>query len=151
MDDEVGGHAMTEIALALAMAFFCLLVLALVSMGRGATRSDESASRFPTVRLAAPAYSAAETAIAVDDQVVLVAGGRYFDQEGREVDPSEIDPDGRLFLAIDPDMPLVDLLRMRAAFSGQDVRLTPLDAAWRARLGQLSLKSQRPKSPETVR
>ena len=33
MDDGPAGHAMTEIALALAMSFFCLLVLALVTMG----------------------------------------------------------------------------------------------------------------------
>ena len=62
-----------------------------------------------------------------------------------------IDPEARLILAIDPDMSLVDLLRIRAAFSGQDVWLTPLDAAWRARLGQLSADSPHPSSPEIVR
>ena len=151
MDDEVTGHAMTEIALALAMAFFCLLVLTLVSMGRGSAPTDEIGSSFSTLRVAAPGHSAVELSVTAQDRLVLAADGRYFDPNGQLIDPSDIDTDARLLLAIDPETSLVELLRIRAAFSGQDVRLTPLNAAWRARLGHLSSKIQSPKSPEIVR
>ena len=56
MYDGSQGNAMTEVALALAMGFFSLLVLALVSMGAG--RGKETSATAAV--LAPPAAKAAE-------------------------------------------------------------------------------------------
>jgi hypothetical protein len=151
MDDDATSHAMTEIALALAMAFFCLLVLALVSMGPGATAPEKPGSPFSTLRLSSAAHSPDADGVTADDQLVLVRRGRFFDRVGRPVEPSAVSTEGRLFLAIDPDIPLVELLEIRARFSGRDVRLTPMDEAWRARLDQRAPALSAPSSPEIVR
>ncbi|MCR9176660.1 MAG: hypothetical protein NXI19_11755 [Alphaproteobacteria bacterium] len=124
MDDQVTGRAMTEIGLALAMVFFCRLVLTLMSMGQGRAPTEESGAAFPSLRLSAPGHDSDLPVMTADDRLVLVGDGRYFDLGRRPFNPSTIEP---------------------------GVRLTALDAAWRARIRQLSLKSPFSKSPEIVR
>ena len=129
MDDGVAGPAMTEIA------------PALVSTGRNAGSTEESGAAFSSLRLSAPRRDSDRPVMTGDDRLVLVGGDRYFDRDGRSVDPS----------TIDPDIPLDDLLRIRSAVSGWDVRLTPFDPDWRTRIRLLSRKSPISKYPETVR
>lgn len=142
MDDGPAGHAMTEIALALAMSFFCLLVLALVTMGASAPGA-EADPRIEALA-AAPAGGASEP-LATSDRLVVFHGGRFFDADRRPLDPASLDPaslgpmaagqGGRLVLAVDPGLPLTEVLAARRQLAGRDLVVTPLDRAWLAALG----------------
>jgi hypothetical protein len=152
MDDGPAGHAMTEIALALAMSFFCLLVLALVTMGASAPGAEADA-RIEALA-AAPADGASEP-LATSDRLVVFHGGRFFDADRRPLDPASLGPvslgpmapgpmapgpmaplqGGRLVLAVDPGLPLTEVLAARRRLAGRDLVVTPLDRAWLAALG----------------
>lgn len=116
MDDDTTGHAMTEIALALAMAFFCLLVLALISMGNpnggnpnggNPNGVNPNGGNPNTARLNAGGPTGAERAVSVldltspapsdrqapledTDVFLILDGDRFLDRNARPVDLSSI-------------------------------------------------------------
>lgn len=128
MDDGPAGHAMTEIALALAMSFFCLLVLTLVSMGPSVS-GPERVEALAT----APAQAAAE-AMATTDRLVVFHAGRFLDAGRRPLDPAAMSGGGRVVLAVDPAQPVAAILAARRRFAGTDLVVTPLDEDWLAAL-----------------
>ncbi|MEQ9330917.1 hypothetical protein [Thalassobaculum sp.] len=141
MDDGPAGHAMTEIALAMAMGFFCLMVLALVSTGTPEGDGQAPGSRTGTAARAvealatAPAGTAAE-AMRPSDRLVVFHGGRFLGADRRPLEPAILDapaPDGgRLVLAVDPAQPMAEVLAARRRLAADELVVTPLDAAWLA-------------------
>lgn len=112
--------ALAEIGLALAMAFFALLVLTLLAMGLP-SRSTEEAE-----------LAGKGAAEAAERRLVLLDGDRFRDQALRPVDPKALH--GPLTLAIDPALPLAAVLVARRRLASRDVALTTLDATWLARI-----------------
>jgi hypothetical protein len=123
--------AMTEVALALAMGFFSILVLTLVSMGGGTgdsrsyeaihlvqTSSDRPASVLPTS----------------DDVIVIFDGERYFDTDLNPLDPATVTVDGerRIVLAVDPSVRLADVMAARARIAVSNLVIANLDSRWRS-------------------
>lgn len=125
MDDRAVSDAMTEIGLALAMAFFCLLVLVLISVGPpdGAPAAGPEAPRLQT----AARWEGQGRPVGADERLVLFHGGRFLDRKGGAVDPAAVA--GAVVLAVDPGLPLERVLAARAQFAG-GVVVTPLDADW---------------------
>ena len=75
MDTAGSGNAMTEIALALAMGFFSIMVLTMVSMGAGSGDAAEAVA----ARLAPPEADAEPAAVVArteDDFVLIYHDGR---------------------------------------------------------------------------
>jgi hypothetical protein len=123
MDLAYGGNPMAEIALALSMAFFSILVLALVSM-----RAGDGA------QVVGVALAAASAAPAPAPQTVLVHWqGRLLDAALKPVSADEL-PDGPLVLAVAPDLPVAEAVALRQRFAGRDLTVTALDARWLDRL-----------------
>lgn len=125
-------NAMTEIALALAMGFFSLMVLTLVSMGNGGAEGPEAAV-FPSIALAKQTKSAAASAEpAEDDTFVFYWKGGFYDQEGKAIDPAAVNapPDARVVLVVDPKSSLTVIMRARAAVAGGDVIVAEMSEAW---------------------
>lgn len=123
---------MTEIALALAMAFFSLMVLTMISMGAGGAKTAPAA----TAELA-PARSGAATATqppGPEDVVVVYYGGRFLDTNLRPVDPSALGTTKRVVLALDPALPLDKALHVRASLSLPNLIVSTLDERWLAAL-----------------
>ena len=80
-------NAMTEIALALAMGFFAIMVLAIVSMGAGSPTSDEAAEMPTKKRILASALVPASTSdatgattVSSKDRLVFFYGGHFYDR-----------------------------------------------------------------------
>ena len=73
MTDSHYSNAMTEIALALAMGFFSVMVLAMVSMGAGFQTASDTTAATLTVQAAAPGGTAASP----DDTLVVHFQGRF--------------------------------------------------------------------------
>ena len=127
-------NAMTEIALALAMGFFSLMVLTLISMGAG-----QSPSVAPSVLSLAPATSrnqaAATEAAPGNDLIIIFDGKRFLDTALRPVDPQTViqsmtGPARRVVLALDPSLPLKDAMAARARVNAPDLVVSSLDERW---------------------
>ncbi|MFT5487150.1 MAG: hypothetical protein ACI9JL_002651 [Paracoccaceae bacterium] len=127
-------NAMTEIALALAMGFFSLMVLTLISMGAG--QSGKSA---PQVLTLAPTTDQSRMATAApapgNDLIFIFDGKRFLDTELRPVDPQTViqsmtGPARRVVLALDPSLPLKEAMAARARVNAPNLVVSSLDARW---------------------
>lgn len=134
MDDHVASHAMTEIALALAMAFFCLLVLALVSIG-GLPVDAEAAAAGGAVGPASPRFTLSAPTDSVrapsPREIVLIhRGGVFVTPAGARIEPQAL-PAGRpVVIALEAGAPLSEALAARGRLTGRAVTLTVLPPDW---------------------
>jgi hypothetical protein len=126
------GNAMTEIALALAMAFFSVMVLAMVSMGTtspaGADASPVGKSTRLQIIRAEPASKTAT--VAKESRIVVYHAGRYLDTRLAAVDPGAINSTEIIILAIDPALPLAEAITARSRIAATQITVTALDERW---------------------
>jgi hypothetical protein len=121
--------AMTEVALALAMAFFSILVLTLVSMGGGETPS------YQAIHLVQTSSDRPASVLPADDDVIVIFDGeRYLDTDLNPLDPASVTADGgrRIVLAIDPSVRLADVMAARSRIAVSNLVIANLDDRWRA-------------------
>ncbi len=135
MDDGSQGNAMTEIALALAMGFFSLLVLTMVSMGAGEFASD---SKLTIVLAPSTSRDSGKgaTALDPDSQLVIYHRGSFFDAGLEPLLPASIDATKRVILAFTPDVPVSEAMEARSRISAGDLLVSTLDQDWQAALGR---------------
>ncbi|MBE88329.1 MAG: hypothetical protein CMM76_02685 [Rhodospirillaceae bacterium] len=137
-------NAMTEIALALAMGFFAIMVLAIVSMGAGAT-TPNGAEEIPNKkRIMTSALASASspdamgtTTVSSKDRLVIFYDGRFYDDTLKKILPENLGRGGRVILAVPPTLSMSESLGARAEVSTRDLIVTTLDRAWMKRLKDL--------------
>ena len=134
--------AMTEIALALAMGFFSIMVLTMVSMGAGGLAKEKPADTVQTAALA-PAKSQdkgenGQVQPAAQDMIIIYHNGRFMDQKLGAIDPARLPMSGRLILAVAPDLPMAEALEIRARINREDLIVSTLDDRWLKRLGGMA-------------
>lgn len=117
------------------MAFFCLLVLALISMGGGeaataATRPD--ATQQIVVRPSTDAGAAQRPT--ASGTVLLFFRGRFFNPDMSAAAPSALSTGGEIIVAIDPSLTAGEAIAVRTQVPGSNVVLTTLTPDWIARL-----------------
>ena len=135
MHDGSQGNAMTEIALALAMGFFSILVLALMSMGAATAPKADAANSALILKPALAETGAAEAPTASpDDQIVIYHRGRLLGPDLAPVTLESLTPDKRVVLAFDPAVPLDEVMGIYARLARSDLVVSTLDARWLARL-----------------
>jgi len=134
-------NAMTEIALALAMGFFSLMVLTLISMGAG--QSNQSPQNAPAVMALAPSdaqssdpsqQTSGETARS-NDLIIIFDGKRFLDVKLQPIDPQTViqsmtGPARRVVLALDPSLPLKEAMAARARVNAPNLVVSSLDKRW---------------------
>ena len=134
-------NPMAEIALALAMGFFAIMVLAVVSMTAGhaqAAREKEEAVRFVAAVLQPPAEASAAAATRKApelDALVIFYEGRFLDTELRPLDPAALSAPASgapspIVLAIPPTLSLAEAMDARAGIDRDDVVVATLDRRW---------------------
>jgi hypothetical protein len=134
MDGGAQDSVMAEIALALAMGFFSVMVLTMVSMGAGETVSTAaSPDRITLAASDGGANGGAAKAVAADS-VLIFYRGRFFDAALKSVDPSRPDAVNGQVLAVEPGLPLEQTLAARRRVASRDLTVTTLDARWLERL-----------------
>lgn len=120
--------AMTEVALALAMAFFSILVLTLVSMGGGETPS------YQAIHLVQTSSDRPASVLPADDDVIVIFDGeRFLDTDLNPLDPASVTAEGgrRIVLAIDPSVRLADVMAARSRIAVSNLVIANLDDRWR--------------------
>ena len=132
MGHDGQGNAMTEIALALAMAFFSIMVLTMVSMGAGAEKklSLQPLALQPT----AQETQTAPTSSVSPDALIIYRGGQFFDARLHSVDPNSLPKDAPLVLAFDAAVPLSEAVAVRGRLNHPNLTVTTLDERWLAAL-----------------
>ncbi len=133
MDTVGSGNAMTEIALALAMGFFSIMVLTMVSMGAG----NGDAAEAVAAQLAAPKADAERAAVVTrteDDLILIYHAGRLMDADLAPVALAEVPTDRRIILAVDPTISMEEAIRIRASLATADLVVSTLDKRWLQRL-----------------
>lgn len=131
MGNDSHANAMTEVALALAMGIFSILVLALVSMGVGFSAGSEAfipAAEGIEFRQSFPGQ--ATVGAAHKGMVLMHHRGRFYDAELALVDPSGLPSDEELVIAIDPTATATEAVTLTTRFAGRNVVITTLTPEW---------------------
>jgi hypothetical protein len=135
MDGGAQDSVMAEIALALAMGFFSVMVLTMVSMGAGEAEILPAASPDRVALAASDGGTKGGAAAPVAAGSVLIFyRGRFFDAALKPIDPSRFDAGSGQVLAVEPGLPLEEALAARRRIAGRDLTVTTLDARWLERL-----------------
>lgn len=128
---------MTEIALALAMGFFSLMVLTLISMGAG----DGKISKSDAIILVplTQASGSGATDINTKDLILIFDGENFFDTQMNLIDPNTAignrpDPSSRVVLALDPGLSLERAIKARGLVNAENLIVSSLDKQWLAAL-----------------
>lgn len=147
---DTSTHAMTEVALGLSMAFFALLIIALMSVSLP-TKVDDSAHAFKSeqkskvdtseqVRLTIQNKQNGNNSIASlvqsNELVLLYWGGQFFDTQQQIVNANDVMEHQNVIVAVDPQIAFNQLINIQTKFAGKTLRLTQLSEQW-----QLSLKN----------
>jgi len=132
--DGSHNNAMAECALALAMAFFAIMVLTMVSMG--ASVGSERTGTPPTgerisIRPSTPSDDK-RAAPEPGDQgtIVIHYRGQFYDRKLAPLAPSDLRSDGPAILALDPSLSMAEAIEVRQRIANPDLTVTTLDSRW---------------------
>jgi hypothetical protein len=128
METTSSGNAMTEIALALAMAFFSIMVLTMISMG--ATSENVPDNIGIILSPAAGSVKAATLKPQTDDVIVVYHDGRFYNHDLIPLDPASINTSGRVLLALNPALPMNEAISIRAQINVTNLIVSTLDSRW---------------------
>jgi len=142
MDVDPQTNAMSEIALALSMAFFSIMVLTIVSMGSG-TKELESLMKENSPQLTKPddirlnAKNAkngehSKSKIAKRSSILIYHQGVFRDGDLKVTDPDRFiaNSKGPVFLAVDPSLVLGEVIEIHQKFGDNEVTITALNEEW---------------------
>ena len=145
-DSENNG--MTEVALALAMAFLAIMVLAIVSMavpqmtsqqngltsGLDLTLPDEEpidirSAKTPSADRGS-SVGADRRDQRVDDTYIMFFADRFYSAQGQLLDPDKVTGDRPAVLAVNPDLSMSDTLAAKSQINIPELRITLLNKEW---------------------
>ena len=134
-------NAMTEIALAMAMGFFSVMVLTAMSMGvavpMGKSQTQLTARAMISAVVAdsgpAPAAGAVDK-LTSKDVLVVFDGGQFFGRDLKPLDPGTIDTTKRVVLAVTPNLSMAQAIDARRKIAASRLVITTLDGPWRRAL-----------------
>ncbi len=141
-------NAMTEVALALAMGFFSIMVLAMVSMGahsQSGTRTDTVLKDGVSIAVnkdASPRTQKAEgksPSPVASDSLLILHNGRILDVTLSDVDVESWSPgEGPVVLAVPPAVSMAQVIAVRERLTRLNPTVTVLDQKWSERLATLN-------------
>ena len=136
---------LTEIALALAMAFFALMILTLVSLGAGVPSETVSVQQRETAidALDITAQSSDDqnihTAVKDEDLFIIYDGTRFWTQNMQPLSMVDILQSAqygkRIVLAVPPTLSFEAAMTVRTTIGNVPVIVTQLSQSWMERLG----------------
>lgn len=145
MSDTTQTNAMAEIALALAMGFFSIMVLTMVSMGSGMVAQKSSNALENPIALAASQPNQRSEKAEGDQNVevksedlVIFFQGIYFDADLKPLAPASLHGRDKVVLAVAPTLALNDAIKARNAFDASDLSVVPLSDNWLNALKEIS-------------
>ena len=138
-------QAMTEVALGLSMAFFSLLILALLSMtgeqisDLATTEQSQNTEAMQAQNRLSLAEQASKTtqqelssSPVVQEQIsfIFYYEGSYYDTALVEHSPSNVDPDKTTVVAVLPNLSFAEVMQVHKDFAHKAVQITAMDQNW---------------------
>ena len=135
------GNAMTEIALALAMAFFAIMILTMVSMGAGGqvkmTQVGSETTRLVPSRSTAVKHGTTLTKQIAAERIVIFAHNQFYDGQLQPITPAAVTRIDQPVLAVPPDLTLGQVLAAKRRLPVPDITVTTLDHRWSSILKEM--------------
>jgi hypothetical protein len=138
-----GGNAMTEIALALAMAFFAIMILTMVSMGGGQSGAAAQMARktnsgmpaaglrmLPSGDKEAAKTDAGATRVIKPRQLIIFSGGRFLDDKLQLLDRAAMTAMTRPVLAVSPELSMARVMAAKKRLALPGLTVTTLNQHW---------------------
>jgi len=136
---------LTEVALAVAMAFFCLMVLALVSMSSAGSKQSASkksitinksiqVNRNQTSPKINSSSKKTQTVKIKSESLIIYYQGQYYDVQLNRLSINSIQDKKPKILALEKELNFEQVLKMQAQLSLPDLKFTTLNNAWLNRL-----------------
>ena len=122
LSDE-GGNPLAEVALALSMAFFSLMILMLVAVLNSPPTNQQ-------IKIGNDGTSP----ISEKMDLFVYSGGQLYDKNLTRLNVVALPADQKILLAVDPQLELSAVLEIVGKVGHQNLQITKLDAAWQARL-----------------
>tara|TARA_A100001037_G_scaffold258918_1_gene246395 strand:+ start:976 stop:1428 length:453 start_codon:yes stop_codon:yes gene_type:complete len=128
-------NAMTEIALAMAMGFFSIMVLTMISMGVPTKPNVESKKHIPIFTLLPSDTDQNKTSQTNrKDVFIIFDGNSYLDHRLKPINLGIINKANRIILALTPELSLKEALSAQAKLMTSKVILTTLNERWKRAL-----------------
>ncbi len=137
MSDTTQTNAMAEIALALAMGFFSIMVLTMVSMGSGmvSEKTPTPAMEDPlniarTVEKPTTPQKKTGGQNVKPENLVIFYEGRFLDHSLQPVQPTQLVSQDQLVLAVSPDLSMAETMSVRQQVGSKDLTVVVLNDDW---------------------
>jgi len=134
-------NAMTEIALALAMAFFAIMVLTMASMGAGGPVKPRPDGFVPArvVPSTAAANKDGRNRISAitSEQIVIFANDRFYNGQLEPTTPAAVARMDRPVLAVSSDLTMGQVLAAKRRLPVHDITVTTLNPLWKSALKEM--------------
>ena len=138
METPVQESAMTEIALALAMGFFSMMVLTLISMGTGVQKENASVDMLTLAESVTPSSekSSSEGKQTPPKQMIIIFdGSQFFDAQlniltVEKINSQTKESNDRIVLAMPPDLSIKDAMLAKASIKTPNLVVSNLDERW---------------------
>ncbi|NVJ90977.1 MAG: hypothetical protein HWE34_04935 [Methylocystaceae bacterium] len=146
MSDTTQTNAMAEIALALAMGFFSIMVLTMVSMGGGmVSQMSQSAIKDDPISIAKSADKPQEETNDGNSQnvqpqnLVIFYKGQFLDHDLNSLKPADLGGRAKVVLAVSPDLSMSNTMAARKQVSVTDITVVVLNETWLSALQEAGL------------
>ena len=129
-------HAMTEVSLALAMAFFAIFILTAVSMSTpdGSTNNEIA----PDIEVQSETPNQFNEGKLKQERVFIIYHmGRYYDQHLSSLNLSRLDRTAHYVLGVMPDLTVKDMVALKRQKKLPEHSITLLNDEWQQRLESL--------------
>ena len=126
-----GANPLAEVALALAMAFFSLMILMLFAMVNGPTIGDMKAEPTTVKMNATPSKQVNNED---ERQLVIYTNASFFDEELNRLNPAEIDPAIPVILAVSDQMAISRITGFQRQYPDLKLEIAELTPEWQARI-----------------
>lgn len=126
-----GANPLAEVALALAMAFFSLMILMLFAMVN-APKADATDVGPATVEMAVESRDPPPDS--QDRQLVIFTDGGFFDEDLNRLDLASIDPAQPVILAVSQQMPISRITGFQRRYPDLTIEIAELTPDWQERI-----------------
>ena len=126
-----GANPLAEVALALAMAFFSLMILMLFAMVN-APKADATDVGPATMEMAVESRD-----LPPDNEerhLVIFTDGGFFDEDRNRLDPAAIDPAQPVILAVSQQMPISRITGFQRRYPDLTIEIAELTPDWEERI-----------------
>jgi len=130
-------NAMTEVALGLSMAFFSLLIVALLSISvpkKSVSKDSVNHAQSKNINISKEISNKSKDVV----QFVFYFAGNFYDQNLQRQKISHFDTKQALVVAVDKQIAFSDVFTLRQQINHPNLSITTLNDEWAARLSQSS-------------